>query len=111
MKIDVAVLKNSTADINTDLKEKSSSVLRELKDHDVVIAHINGTDEASHRKDLSGKISFIEKIDRDFMREIYNNACDTRIIVVSDHQTSSLSGRHEKGSVDVICFEKTRGKE
>lgn len=111
MKIDVAALKNSTADINTDLKEKSSAVIKELKDHDVVIAHINGTDEASHRKDLSGKISFIEKIDSDFMREIYNNACDTRIIVVSDHQTSSLSGRHEKGNVDVICFEKTRGKE
>jgi 2,3-bisphosphoglycerate-independent phosphoglycerate mutase len=111
MKMDVAVLKNSTADVDTDLREKSSAVLRELKDHDVVIAHINGTDEASHRKDLSGKISFIEKIDRDFIGEIYNNLDDTKIIVVSDHQTSSLTGRHEKGNVDVICFEKTRGKE
>jgi 2,3-bisphosphoglycerate-independent phosphoglycerate mutase len=111
MKMDVAVLKNSTADVNTDLREKSSAVLREIKNHEVVIAHINGTDEASHRKDLSGKISFIEKIDRDFMSELYKNLDDTRIIVVSDHQTSSLTGRHEKGNVDLICFEKTREKE
>lgn len=106
MKMDVAHLMNSTADVDTDLIEKSSAVLRELKDHDVVIAHINGTDEASHRKDLDGKISFIEKIDRNFISEIYNNVDDTKIIIVSDHQTSSITGRHEKGNVDVICFEK-----
>ncbi len=106
MKIDVVPLKNSTADVSTDLREKSSAVLKEIKNHDVVIAHINGTDEASHRKDLAEKISFIEKIDREFMSELYNNADGTKIIVVSDHQTSSLTGRHEKGNVDVICFEK-----
>jgi 2,3-bisphosphoglycerate-independent phosphoglycerate mutase len=111
MEMDIADLKNSTADVDTDLREKSSAVLRELKNHDVVIAHINGTDEASHRKDMDEKISFIEKIDKDFIGEIYNNLDDTRIIVVSDHQTSSLTGRHEKGTVDVICFKKTREKE
>jgi 2,3-bisphosphoglycerate-independent phosphoglycerate mutase len=111
MEMDIADLKNSTADVDTDLREKSSAVLRELKNHDVVIAHINGTDEASHRKDMDEKISFIEKIDKDFIGEIYNNLDDTRIIVVSDHQTSSLTGRHEKGTVDLICFKKTREKE
>nr|WP_300095039.1 phosphoglycerate mutase [Sedimentibacter sp.] len=106
MNIDVVPLKNSTGDVSTDLREKASAVLKEIKSHDVVIAHINGTDEASHRKDLSGKISFIERIDSEFISEIYNNADDTKIIILSDHQTSSLTGRHEKGNVDVICLEK-----
>jgi 2,3-bisphosphoglycerate-independent phosphoglycerate mutase len=107
MKIDLAYLKNSTGDTNTDLYEKSKAVIEGIKDYDTVIAHINGTDEISHRKDLRGKIEFIEKIDREFIKEIYDNIenikYDIRIIMVSDHQTSTITGRHEKGLVDVIA--------
>ncbi|MDW5300460.1 MAG: phosphoglycerate mutase, partial [Sedimentibacter sp.] len=103
MNIDLAELNNATGDTDTDLVEKASAVLNEIKSHDVVIAHINGTDEVSHRKDLVGKIKFIEKIDREFLSIIYENADrNTKIIIVSDHQTSSQTGKHEKGSVDLI---------
>lgn len=103
MDIDVPVLKNSTGDVDTDLREKAAVVLQELKSHDVVIAHINGTDEASHRRDLYGKIKFIEKVDREFLSPIYASVNNqVKIIVLADHQTSSISGKHEKGSVDVI---------
>jgi len=103
MEIDLVELKNSTGDTDTDLFEKAFAVLREIKTHDVVIAHINGTDEVSHRKDTFGKVKFIEKIDKEFLSEIYgNNDKNTKIIIVSDHQTSSITGKHEKGFVDVI---------
>lgn len=103
MDIELAELKNSTGDTDTDLYEKAHAVLKEIKTHDVVIAHINGTDEVSHRKDLWGKIKFIEKIDNEFLSEIYKNIDEnTKIIIVSDHQTSSKTGKHEKGYVDVI---------
>ncbi len=103
MKIDLAHLENSTGDTDTDLLEKSKAVINEIKNHDTVIAHINGTDEVSHRKDLNGKIKFIEKIDREFLKEIYMNVGKkTKIIIVSDHQTSSITGKHEKGYVDII---------
>jgi 2,3-bisphosphoglycerate-independent phosphoglycerate mutase len=103
MEIDLVELKNSTGDTDTDLYEKAHAVLRETKTHDVVIAHINGTDEVSHRKDTLGKIKFIEKIDQEFLGEIYNNIDkNTNIIIVSDHQTSSITGKHEKGFVDVV---------
>lgn len=103
MEIDLVELKNSTGDTDTNLYEKAHAVLREIKTHDVVIAHINGTDEVSHRKDTLGKIKFIEKIDEEFLGEIYNNIDkNTKIIIVSDHQTSSITGKHEKGFVDVV---------
>jgi len=103
MGIDLAKLKNSTGDVDTDLVEKSKAVLNEIKTHDVVIAHINGTDEISHRKDMQGKIEFIEKIDREFLSEIYKNVDKhIKIIIVSDHQTSTKTGKHEKGFVDII---------
>lgn len=103
MKINVPILKNSTGDVDTDLKEKSKALLNEIKYHDVVIAHINGTDEVSHRRDLHGKISFIEKIDKEFIKEIHENTNNTRLIILSDHQTSSITGKHERGFVDYIC--------
>lgn len=104
MNIDMPLLKNATGDVDTDLKEKARAVLQEIYTHDVVIAHINGTDEISHRKDLHGKMKFIEKIDKEFVKEIYENITDTRLIILSDHQTSSITGKHEKGFVDYISL-------
>ena len=102
MKIRLPELKNATSDADTDLGEKAEAVLRELHTHDVVIAHINGTDEVSHRKDTYGKIKFIEKIDEEFLSVIYKNVNNTRIIVLADHQTSSVTGKHGTGTVDVV---------
>lgn len=103
MKIEVSKLNNSTGDVDTDLKEKAWSLLENLKTYDVAIAHINGTDEVSHRKDLKGKIKFIEKIDKEFLSIIVENIISgTQIIILSDHQTSSITGKHEKGDVDVF---------
>lgn len=102
MNIPVAILKNATGDTDTDLNEKADAVLKETLTHDVVVAHINGIDEVSHRKDLYGKVEFIEKIDRDFLSKIYKNISCTKLIIVSDHQTSCITGKHEKGFVDYI---------
>jgi len=107
MDIETAVLKNSTGDIDTNVREKLESVLENKSNNDVIIAHINGTDEISHRKNLEYKINFIEKIDEDFIKPIYAKLkSDDRIIILSDHQTSSITGKHEEGYVDVITNKK-----
>lgn len=102
MKINMPELKNATSDVDTDLEEKAEAVLKEFQRHDFVIAHINGTDEASHRKDTYDKIKFIERIDKEFLSLIFEKVRNTKIIVLSDHQTSSVTGKHSKGFVDVI---------
>lgn len=102
MKINLPELKYATSDVDTDLGEKAEAVLKELQTHDFVIAHINGTDEVSHRKDTQGKIKFIEKIDKEFLSLIFEKVRNTKIIVLSDHQTSSVTGKHGMGFVDVI---------
>ncbi|MDW7669122.1 MAG: hypothetical protein SCJ93_09880 [Bacillota bacterium] len=107
MNIETAVLKKSTGDIDTDLREKLKSVLNNKENKDVIVAHINGTDEVSHRKNIKEKINFIEKIDEDFIKPIYTKLkSDDRIIILSDHQTSSITGKHEEGYVDVITNKK-----
>lgn len=108
MKIDLADLKNATGDVDTDLKEKAAAALKESYSHDVVLVHINGTDEASHRKDLDGKIRFIERIDSEFFKEIKENFKFSDITVLSDHQTSTVTGKHEEGYVDIIQSSSTK---
>lgn len=103
MNIHVPYLKNATGDVDTDLEEKAKAALCELKSKDVVIIHVNGTDEVSHRKDLWGKIKFIEKIDGELLYELYENAgSNVKMVVTADHRTSSLTGKHEKGYVDFM---------
>lgn len=111
MGIRVAKLKKSTGDFDTNLKEKSNAVVNNFREYDVTIAHINGTDEISHRKNLNKKIDFIEKIDEEFLKPIYESIDKkTKIIILSDHQTSSLTGEHEPGFVDLICNKKNINK-
>jgi 2,3-bisphosphoglycerate-independent phosphoglycerate mutase len=102
MRINLPELKYATADVDTDLSEKAEAVLSELQKSDYVIAHINGTDEVSHRKDIYGKIKFIERIDEEFLGVICKSIKNTKITVLSDHQTSSVTGKHGAGYVDVI---------
>lgn len=103
MDINIVKLKNATGDVDTDLREKALAVISETMKTDLVICHINGTDEVSHRKDYLGKVKFIEKIDRELIHPIINNISkDTKISILSDHQTSSITGKHERGPVDII---------
>ncbi|UWG95490.1 alkaline phosphatase family protein [Dehalobacter sp. DCM] len=84
-----------TGDTDTDLILKAKTTCAMLDNHDFVFVHINGTDEAAHRYDLREKISFIERIDREFFRIILDELSpDTRIYVCADHGTSPLSGKH-----------------
>lgn len=105
MGINVAELKNATGDVDTDLSEKALAVINEIHNTDFVICHINGTDEVSHRKDYTAKVKFIEKIDKELFAPIFKNIDNnTKITILSDHRTSSLTGKHEYGFVEVIEY-------
>lgn len=105
MDMKIVGLKNASGDVDTDLGEKASALLDEAKKSDLVVCHINGTDEAAHRKDCFGKVKFIERIDRELIAPIFKNISkDTKIIILSDHQTSSITGKHQGGPVDLISY-------
>lgn len=99
-------LENSTGDVDTDLNEKYKYICKGLKEKDVIVCHINGTDEVSHRKDYKGKIKFIERIDKELLTPIYKKIEkeNVKLTILSDHRTSSLTGKHEEGWVDVLSI-------
>jgi 2,3-bisphosphoglycerate-independent phosphoglycerate mutase len=78
----------ATGYIDTNVYAKARAALNLLEDHELVLLHIEGPDEAGHDGDFEGKVEIIEKIDSMLgwlldqiaFEELY-------IILVSDHAT------------------------
>lgn len=95
-------LYHATADIDTDLHEKTENALELIRSYDFVMLHINGTDECSHRKDKQQKLSFIKKIDKQVISYILKNNTAAELIITADHETSHITGQHIKGQT--CCY-------
>ncbi|MFA6809286.1 MAG: phosphoglycerate mutase, partial [Eubacteriales bacterium] len=92
-----------TADTDTNLLLKAKATCSLLKDYEFVFVHINGADEASHRRDCLEKVRFIERIDKEFVAYLLNNIDKrTKVMLCSDHATDPVSGKHAHLSVPVI---------
>lgn len=93
--MNVVVPHGATGDVDTVVQEKADAALRLLHNHDFVLVHFNGTDEAAHRYDYEGKAAFIEQIDSCFVKYIVDNYKQPlRIVICGDHVTSSVTGKH-----------------
>lgn len=89
-------LKSATADIDTNLFEKAEMTIKLIKDYDFVLLHINGADEAGHRRNAVEKTSFINRIDTELIGSILAKINEeVNILITSDHSTLSNSGEHK----------------
>ncbi|MFQ6009879.1 MAG: 2,3-bisphosphoglycerate-independent phosphoglycerate mutase [Candidatus Aenigmatarchaeota archaeon] len=98
----------ATADLNTNLREKTLAALEALRKHDFVVLHILGADVAGHDKKFDIKRGFIEKIDREVFKRLteYIDLNTTIIAATSDHICSIFSGVHEAGAFPFMIYGK-----
>lgn len=102
-------IKNATAEVDTDLKEKAKKTLELSLKYDFTMLHINGADEASHRKDEKQKHEFIKKIDNEVVSYLIKSLPQqTALIVTSDHATDVKTGEHKNEPVDYFIFNKNK---
>ncbi len=108
MEIEVIEVSGATADLKTNLRDKTLAALDALKKYDFVILHILGTDIAAHDKNVNQKRFFIEKIDREVFRRIleYADFEKTMAVVMSDHITSCKTGLHCPGFIPFAIYTK-----
>ncbi|MBI5061042.1 MAG: 2,3-bisphosphoglycerate-independent phosphoglycerate mutase [Candidatus Aenigmarchaeota archaeon] len=91
------------SDVESNLAAKTDIAVRSLERYDFVLIHINGADVFAHNKDLKGKVKFIERIDSEvFSRISYMR--NIKIVVTSDHETSSKTGEHVFGPVPFLFY-------
>ncbi len=81
-----------TGDTDTNLFGKLEAALESAQRCETVILHINGADEAGHRKDSAEKRAFLKKVDEIVIRGLLESPYD--IEVVSDHGTDPVTGSH-----------------
>lgn len=85
----------ATGDTDTDLTSKVRSALKAAEEFPFVLLHINGADEASHRKDPSEKTEFLKMVDKIILTELLRS--EFEVVVVSDHGTDPDTGLHISG--------------
>ncbi len=103
--MDVVDVPNVTGEWDTDTISKSTAALKYLREYDLILIHVEGTDEASHDGDVEAKLTIIEKID-DMIGHILDavNTKETRFALLSDHGSSSIKHTHMSEAVPIaVC--------
>ena len=82
----------ATGDVDTDLDAKTDAALSAAQRYPFVLLHINGADEAAHRRDAAQKNSFISRVDTQVLSRLLQS--EHEIIVASDHGADPKNGCH-----------------
>ncbi|MBN1366839.1 MAG: cofactor-independent phosphoglycerate mutase [Dehalococcoidales bacterium] len=94
-----------TDNLNNDFAGQANGGLQALKQHDMVVYHIEAPDEAAHEGSIEKKILAIEKIDSEVISRIreYNDD-KLRVLVMPDHPTPIKIQTHDAGPVPFMLW-------
>lgn len=103
------IIPGATGYIDTDYKAKGEYAKKYLAENDLLLVHINATDEEAHQYNFLGKTDAIEKIDRDVIGPLLfelekKYKGEYRIVVCGDHETRSTDGKHGEAPVPYAIY-------
>ena len=92
----------ATGYVDTDYAAKGRYAIETLRDVDLVVVHVEATDEASHEGDADKKVEALEHIDADIVGPVHRylqSQGDYRLLVCPDHPTFLRTKTHSHGPV------------
>lgn len=92
LEMDLIPVSGATGDTDTDLTAKVAATLQAAQKYPFVLLHINGADEAAHRKKPMEKREFLKRVDAQVLARLITSS--HRITVTSDHGTDPNTGQH-----------------
>jgi len=92
-----------TDNIDNDFARQTREALEALKDHDLVVIHVEAPDEAGHSGKPDDKITAIEKIDALMVSQLYQKE-DLRLLVLPDHPTPIAIQTHAAEPVPFLMW-------
>ena len=104
--LSVIEVDGATGYMDTDYAAKGRAAIAALADHDLVVVHVEATDEASHDGDIPGKIEALERIDEFIVGPVHDHLArngDYRILVSPDHPTLLRTRAHAHGTVPIAA--------
>ncbi len=92
----------ATGYLDTDYVAKGLAAIQTLQEVDLVVVHVEATDEASHEGDAAAKVTALERIDGDVVGPIHEylqSQGEYRMLVSPDHPTFLRTKTHSHGYV------------
>ena len=90
-----------TGDSDTDLDLLARLTLEAADRTDRVIVHVNGADQAGHRRDEAGKRAFLHRIDCELLPLLLRSP--HHLTLTSDHGCDPVTGCHLAGPQPILC--------
>ena len=100
---DIIEVEGATGYYDTNYAGKAAAAIAALKDHDLVVVHVEAPDEAGHNGDAREKVKALEAIDREIVGPVLAaleaSGQPWRILVSPDHETPLEMRTHERQAV------------
>jgi 2,3-bisphosphoglycerate-independent phosphoglycerate mutase len=96
-----------TDGLDNDYAAQANGSLKALKEHDLVIIHIEAPDEAAHAGAIDDKIEAIQRIDKEVISRLRSwRGDDLRLLVMPDHPTPIETQTHSPEPVPFLLWGK-----
>ncbi len=84
-----------TGDQGNDCAAQAVGALESLKEHDLVVVHVEAPDEAAHTGSVNDKVEAIQRIDMEIVSRILRwNKDAFRVLIMPDHPTPIKTQTH-----------------
>ena len=112
--MDIIKVPGATAYLDTNYAGKAAAALEALKDHDLVVVHVEAPDEAGHMGSAKEKVKAIERFDKEVVGNIVSGLKHIdgshRILLITDHYTPVTLRTHSKEPVPFVIFDSANPK-
>jgi 2,3-bisphosphoglycerate-independent phosphoglycerate mutase len=104
---DTPFVEGATGYLDTDYGAKAAKALDLLKDHDIVYIHVEAPDEASHNGNTKEKIKAIERIDKEVVGKVFEEAGEgVKFLILTDHATPVSMKTHYACPVPFVIYDR-----
>lgn len=103
--VEVLDIPGVTGDLNNDYASQAKGALEALVTYDMVIIHVEATDEAAHAGLARDKIEAIEKVDKDIVSRLLSwKENPLRVLMLPDHSTPIQVQTHVAEPVPFVLW-------
>jgi len=94
-----------TGDMNNDYMSQAAGSLEALEKYELVVSHVEATDEAAHAGLIKDKIETIQQVDREIVSRLRSWDKDAlRVLILPDHATPIETQTHVADPVPFILW-------
>ncbi len=94
-----------TGDMNNDYVSQATGTLEALEKYDMVVTHVEATDEAAHAGSVTDKTGVIQEVDKEMVSRLRSRGEDAlRLLILPDHATPIETQTHVADPVPFILW-------